>query len=120
MITNENFFEVLLLRIPEFKSIYDEHVKDNRELLNHVLMGDFTRFVISAFRSTREPTVTVTEQTTLFRRCLGFLEEAMTSEDPSVRNLVRVSFLENLHQAGGDFEAIRGFLGPKLKEPMGW
>lgn len=120
MITNENLFEVLLLRIPEFRSVHDEHLKDNRELLDHVLMGDFTRFFISAFRSTMDTRGPIFEQVSLTKRCLDFLEEAMASEDSSVRNLIGVSFLENLHQAGPDFAAIRKSLGPKLREEMGW
>ena len=36
----ESFIEILLTQIPELRSVYDEHINDNDELLEHVFMGD--------------------------------------------------------------------------------
>ncbi|NRQ40814.1 hypothetical protein HII36_54770 [Nonomuraea sp. NN258] len=52
-----------------------------------VLFGDLTRFVLQAHRQGNDE---------LVGRCLSFLESAMTSDDADLRNLVAVSFVENV------------------------
>lgn len=38
-----NFIPTLLKRVPELESIFAEHLKDNGEVLPHVLLGQITR-----------------------------------------------------------------------------
>jgi hypothetical protein len=79
--------EVLLRAVPEFRAETDEHVADYGEVLLHVLFGALTRFVLEA---NEERDVGVVERT------LEFLEQAWVDGDEEVRNLVAVSFVENV------------------------
>jgi hypothetical protein len=79
--------EELRLAVPEFGPAVDEHVAEYDEVLQHVLFGDLTRFVLAAHeRGDRE----------VEERCLGFLDRAVRDGDDEVKNLVLVSFVENI------------------------
>jgi hypothetical protein len=81
-VTNE-----LVSDVPEFENCIREHVEAYDALLPHVLFGDFTRFVISAWRS---------DDNELLGRCLDFLERALVEGDERVQNLIAASFVENV------------------------
>src|SRR5713101_1649283 len=87
-ITYEEVPEALLSAVPEFASAYQEHLADNEvELLLHVLFGDLTRFALDADEN---------GDTEVIRRLLGFLDLSLREGDARVRNLVQVSFVENV------------------------
>ena len=95
MLTYENIFEIIVKEIPEFKSVYDEHILDYEELLPHVLMGDFTRFVVNMYeesKSTNENKYCFD----VFLKALSIVEAAMNSIDINLQELISVSFLENV------------------------
>jgi len=77
---------MLVEAVPEFAATLDEHVKTFDELLPHVLFGDLTAFVTAAHKAGEDE---------LVKRCLEFLDDALTHGDPKVANLVHVSFVEN-------------------------
>ena len=52
------------------------------------------------------------------RAILVILEEAMASEDEKLRELVSVSFLENLPHAGAEYEQIKKSLPSRLAAEM--
>lgn len=108
-ITYDNFVQQLLVAAPEILDIHQKHVKDNDEVLPHVLLGDVTRFVIEAHRRA---------DTKLRTRILDFLENAVSSPDDKLQELVVVSFLENLHQAAEDYEGLKNLLGPNLRKNL--
>ncbi|MEV0228694.1 hypothetical protein [Nonomuraea sp. NPDC050786] len=87
MLIYEHIADRLVSEIPEFRSVLREHVIDNHEVLPHVLFGDLTRFVLHAHQQGREQ---------LVGRCLTFLAVAMKSADVRLRELVAVSFVENV------------------------
>lgn len=91
----ENFVQQLLSTVRETRGIYQKHLEDNDETLPHVLLGEITRFIIDSYRRANIE---------LLARILEFLENAISSTDDKVQELVVVSFLENLHQAGNDCE----------------
>lgn len=98
--------EDLVAEIPEFAYIYEEHLSDHNEVLPHVLFGDFTRFVINVYRkSSRSP-----DYQNILTRCLHFIELMFESGDPKLDELAHVSFLENLSQAGSDYNSIKKHL----------
>ncbi|MBI2387938.1 MAG: hypothetical protein HYV14_18275 [Elusimicrobia bacterium] len=107
--TYENFVQELLATAPETRGIYQKHLEDNGEALPHVFLGDVTRFVIDSYRTTN---------TGLLSRLLDFLERAVSSPDDKLQELVVVSFLENLHQAGEDYEGVKRLLGPNLRKNL--
>src|SRR5664279_369177 len=71
--------------VPEFAATLDEQVQTFDELLPHVLFGDLTRFVSEAQNAGEDE---------LVKRCLRFLDDALTHGDPKVANLVHVSSIE--------------------------
>lgn len=109
IITYDNFVKQLLAAAPEISDIHQQHMKDNDEILPHVLLGEVTRFVINAHRNSNVE---------LRTRILDFLECAVSSPDDKLQELVVVSFLENLHQAGEDYEGLKKLLGPNLRKNL--
>ena len=98
----------LVEAVPEFGPVLEEHLEDqDGEVLAHVLFGDFTRFVLAAHQE---------DDHELVSRSLAFLEEAIMDGDQRTRNLVAVSFVENIgprDEGAADF--IAGW-PPALKE----
>ncbi|WP_412745542.1 hypothetical protein [Krasilnikovia sp. MM14-A1004] len=74
--------------VPELREALAEHVRDNDEVLQHVFFGcDLVPFVVAAWKQ---------GDTELVGRCLEVLEAAMASPDPRTRELVSVSFVEQV------------------------
>jgi hypothetical protein len=99
----------LIREVPEFSEIYNEHSDCFGKILHHVLFGDLTRFLIENFRHAKEEN----KPNDLFLRIMDFVETIYADGDEGVRQLVEASFLENLHQAGDDYERIKEYLGEK-------
>jgi hypothetical protein len=112
MLTYDNIFNNVLEKVPSFAPIYDEHIKDNDELLHHVLMGDITRYAIRLYREGRKKRDSRSHET--LDTILQLLEEAIQSPDANLQELVALSFVENLGQADDDYDGIRALLKPAL------
>jgi hypothetical protein len=80
--TNEAFCELLASHFQGVGAILEEHREDNGELLPHVFFGELTRYVLSD----GPDRVAVVQ-------CI---ENAMSTETPSVCELIAVSFVENI------------------------
>lgn len=123
MITRTNVVDHLIKQIPEFKVAYNEHLHDNfGEVLLHPLFADLTRFAIAMYRSSERSSEESSDSSETFERILDFIEEAAQSKDEMVVELVQLSFMENLHQAGPDYTAIEARLRPtshQLLEAVG-
>jgi hypothetical protein len=110
MSTIASFIEELLRLLPQLKSIYDEHLADNETLLPHVFMGDVTRFVVAeAEKSTSRD---------VLERLLGHLEEGLKNGPEQVKELVVVSFVENLTGETVVLDALKPLMGPYLKKEV--
>ena len=115
-LTYDAFVPKLLADLPGFKVIYDEHLRDYDTVLPHVLVGDLTRYVIASYRQMRTDASGQARQ--IVNRALALLEQAMQSSEARLQELVSVSFLENLHQADEDYDAIKTLLGPHLEKEL--
>ena len=104
-LTYPNVVQALVDEVPGLRPLLREHLQDNDEVLAHVVFGDLTRFVqeTALQRGANSPVVA---------NILNFLEDAMSSEDEKVRELVSVSFLENLDHDIPAYAEIRAMLGP--------
>jgi hypothetical protein len=109
----ETFVARLRKAVPEFEDHYAEHLADYGEILPHVLMGDFTRWFIALYRRSRPDTKVARTLRARLRSVVDFLDRSF-QRDPASRELLSTSFLENLHQAGDDYQGIRSQLGPHL------
>jgi hypothetical protein len=114
----DSFFPIVLAHIPQFQPGYYEQVADNEEFLHHVLMGDFTRFVINSYRKSISDDEDAPEWHGVVIKSLDLLEQGMSSSDDALWNLVSVSFLENLWQAEDSYEDIKQHLGPTLRQEL--
>lgn len=107
-----SFMEELLELVPELKPVYDEHIKDNDEILSHLLLGDITRYVVQQLR------IGATDDLSPLIRCLDFFEVAMVSGDESVQELISVSFLENVVKYSGVLSKLKDLIGENLTEEL--
>lgn len=113
-ITYANIIDQAIERIPGFDSIYRAHLEDNGgETLKHPLFADLLRFSIKLQRSSGQEEAGDYPSADILQRIFAFVEEAAQAEDEQVVELVQLSFLENLHQAGSDYAALRSRLGSR-------
>lgn len=103
-----SFPELLRISVPGFDSVYDEHVRDYDEVLPHVLVGDLVRFLLQEVR-------THGAGSTALRAAMDLLEQAMSSDDQRLQELVAVSFLENLDPEDPGFTEISTLFGSSLR-----
>jgi hypothetical protein len=96
----------LVSGIPGFETVYKEHVADYNEVLLHVLFGDLVRFLTSSFG--------LQDGDLRLRTTMDVMENLAAHGDERVKELVVVSFLENLDVDDPAFEAIRDMFGPAL------
>lgn len=115
-LTYENFFEHFLRAVPSFVPVYEEHMQDNGELLHHVLMGDVARYVGQLYREGYERGNK--QKKAVLRDILDILNEAMSSDDEKLQELISVSFLENLGRVDEEYEGLRELFGQALLEEL--
>ena len=109
-ISYERFIEELLSEIPELKDIYEEHIKDCDEELPHIFMEDVFRYVKENINN-GVPEYIV--------RLMKFLNEAMASSDENTKELISVSFLDNLEVVdNASLKRIETLLGSNLKKEL--
>jgi hypothetical protein len=93
--------------LPFARTVYEEHMRDNDEVLPHVLMADLRRLFVDLVEAGREEDVT---------RFLAGIETLAASPSESIRNVVDVSFIEDLVLGDqGETRAlhtVRPLLGP--------
>lgn len=94
LLTYDSIGEYITSEIPEFSDIYEQHLIDNGQILPHVLMGDFTRFVVNSYKKSKSSL----KYKEIFDRSLDLIENLITSKNKQLQELVQASFLENLHQ----------------------
>lgn len=111
-LTFENIGERVASISPGTRALLDEQLARNGECLQHMLFGDLTRYV-SAISSGR----TTPEQSEELKAILDLLDEALASDDIAVKELVVVSFLENLSDPE-DRRRFRAFGRKKLIEEL--
>lgn len=99
----------LLERVPEIRDMYDEHIQDNDEILPHVFLGDVTRFVVQQVRSGETGTLNHVA------RILDIFEQYMASGDDHVKELISVSFVENLAGHEDALAILKKLVGPNLE-----
>jgi hypothetical protein len=107
----ETFAEDLARIDPRLAELLAEHRRDNDEVLPDVFLGEVTRFA-GELAKQGGPDGYVLDG------LLAAIERAVTSGDADVEELVVVSFLENLHQAGDAYREIACRLGPESRRAL--
>jgi hypothetical protein len=108
-----SFVKSTAARFPTLNLLLEEHVRDNlNEILPHVFFGDVTRHVLSLlFAESSDGLDTQRE----LRDILDYLEDTYSSGDEELRELISVSFLENLPRPGEKGAQIREMVGSNLR-----
>ena len=109
--TEVAFVGTLINRFRILLPIMQEHLNSYEGLLPHVFMGDFTRWVID-----RLLYAGMSDQ--MLDEILKFVEESFKEGGEEERELIAVSFLENLPQLNEAGSEIRNIIGPTLQEEL--
>jgi len=113
MRADDMFVQKLVSEVPVLQNAHQEHVTYFGELLPHVLMGDITR-VAADLHGRALAGDTVADQA--LDSLLAKLERGLDDDGGSVRELIVVSFLENLDLEGYAGDDFRRRLGSSLQE----
>lgn len=90
MIDSKNYIGALLLAVPEFDAVYQEHIKFYGQRLDHPLFGELFRFMTAAYdRSDIDLVVRIVE----------FINQAAESKDKSLLEMLQLSFIQYLPNA---------------------
>ncbi len=106
------YINKLIDQVPELRYVYDEHIHDNDELLPHVFLGDVTRYVVQQVRLGETGSAKPVE------RILSILDQGMGSSDEQVKELISVSFVENLVEHDEVLASLNGLIGLNLKKEI--
>jgi hypothetical protein len=115
MMDSEFLIDQLASRIPPLRVLLEEHEAEYGELLSHVFMGDVSRFACEQYHQTACGAGDA--RATLALLC-SILDTAAKEGDEDVKELVSVSFLENLAADFMGYPDFRAFLGPTLKHEL--
>jgi hypothetical protein len=101
------FVRGLAAQCPQLQQLYDNHVREYDELLSHLLMADFARFVVEA---TMHP-----EDGAGVEKILGVLEDGLNLGCGDIHELIVVSFVENLLGAEDAVVMLLPLMEPALR-----
>ncbi len=113
----ELWIERLVQAVPRLMPLYTEHRADYDEVLPHVFVGDVARYVAQEFAGIESDELRGKQQGDAVE-VLRILDEALTTGDPDLMELVSVSFLENIEWERPEGQSIRSALGPRLREEL--
>jgi hypothetical protein len=105
---------LLLEKIPEFRPVYEEYVKDYG-VIEHPIIGELKVFFVQQYRSWKNSPDDKERNKIkeLLDKILDFIEEIVDCGDTKTEELAYFSFLEMLVNAGEDYEGIKKMLRPK-------
>ncbi len=111
-----SFVRSTVARFPSLSTLLEEHIKDNLgEMLPHVFFGEVARYILSLLLAARGGGLPARRE---LRDILSYLEEAYAAGDEELRELISVSFLENLPRPGEAGGEVREMVGPNLRRQL--
>ena len=119
MSANHRFIDSLVSQVSELRPVLDEHIRQNDELLPHVWMGDVTRFVVELYTDSAQKTgVAKASSFHILETILRAFEAEMESGDDEVKELIGVSFLENLDPEAQYYAPLKLLMGEELSKQL--
>ncbi len=109
--SSEQFIHGLAAEFSGVGALLTEHVGYYEELIPHVFFGELTPWLVSTFLDDPRPS-------DVRSALLSRLDAALAGGSDEVRNLVYVSFVENLPYAGEDGAAVVAELPPTLRAAL--
>lgn len=104
------FIPHLIKSVPELIPLYDEHINEYDEMLEHVFLGEVTRFIESSYKSKNKSYV--------LNRIFELFDSVFNSEDEKLVELISVSFLENLTKDDEDYRNIKNMLSRSMQNEL--
>jgi hypothetical protein len=105
--TNAEFVEDLVRTVPQLAQSFEEHLASNRALLPHVFMAEIARFTIAEVS-----TVPKVEE---LEKLLIKLDQGLEDGSEEIKELIVVSFIENLIGESDAIARLTPYLRPTLK-----
>lgn len=105
----------LAAKMPPLRAQLEQHVADYEEVLPHVFMGDVSRYAIEQYRQYAGGAGDAGES---LRLLFSVTEVAAQDGDEDLKDLISVSFLENIAAELADYPEFRAFLGPVLSQEL--
>lgn len=106
--------EYLSQEVPDFGLFLESDAETNKKLSQSEVVEEFTRFTISSYVEGKE---NIGRRHT-FRQAVAAIQKMLLSKDEQIRNLVYLSFLENLHTAEEYYKFIIPELTPELQNAL--
>ncbi len=100
-------------KVPEFKSVLEEIQKEKKISATKVI-EEFTQFTIQNYIEGKD---NIGKRLT-FKQAIAVIQEMLLSDDEQIKNLVYLSFLDNLHTAEEYYKFIIPELTPELQEAL--
>lgn len=107
----DQFVKSLAGRFPGLQPLLDEHIRDQHgEILSHIFFWAVVNYVLSLIRLNSHSSLNEA------REIVKFMEDHYLEGDENyeVRNLIHVSFLEDIQHEGDVTQKLVAMLGPKL------
>jgi hypothetical protein len=105
----------LAAKMPALRARLEQHRADFDELLPHVFMGDVSRYAIEQYHHFARGAGDAADA---LRLLFSITEVAAREGTEDVKELISVSFLENIAAELADYPAFRAFLGPVLRREL--
>lgn len=111
--TPNKLFDRIASDCPSFRGVLGHHMKDQGELLSHLLMADLLRFIGSGLgtASNLEAQPPSHEE---IRLILGILDQAFVAGDEATTDAICLSFIEHI-ETEPFFTDLEPMLGPALR-----
>lgn len=110
--SNEKLVRRLVDEVTALRPLYREHVDSDGTVLAYPFFGDMTRLIQTwAAHHARERRRDV-------RRILCLLEEALSSSDSGLDDLISLGFVELLDPKAPGYDELRSAMGPRVREQL--
>ena len=112
------FVQEMVDRFPCLKSSLNEHSQAYSEILPHVFLGEISEIVAATIQGIRPGISDVSLSQRELRDLLDFFEATFETRGDEIKELIAVSFLENLPGPTEGGSKIREKLGPNLTKQL--
>lgn len=109
------FIHELTSAVPQLKGLLTQHVAEYGELLPHVYMGEVSRFTVEQHH---QSAAGARGPRSVLEELFATIERADTEGSEDVKELISVSFLENIAEEMVASADLQSFLGPTLRREL--
>lgn len=108
-----NLIQKVTSKFPFLECVLQEHIRAYDEIIPHVFFGELTRFIVNMAKTSK-----LTGNFNNLDNILKYLEEVYKSKEQDLRNLIEVSFIENLDINDQSYKIIFEHTGGLIKNAM--